>query len=96
MEQEMNQKLDEILKIVTFIKDNAAMQKDVDARFERIEEDLRAIRADISEIKERLTKLEKRALEDADASAQEIIELRQRVDELERRVATLQQAHQPA
>lgn len=90
----MNQKLDDILEIVTFLKDHAAMQEDMDARFERIDGELRAIRADIENIKHRLTALEKRTLEDADAASKDILELRRRVDELERKIATLEHAQQ--
>ncbi|MEK7481240.1 MAG: hypothetical protein AAB633_00645 [Patescibacteria group bacterium] len=105
--EETNKKLDDILEIVTFIKDNAAMQSDMDARFDELRSDmdarfdevkseLSAIRTDISDIKQRLTALEKRTLEDANVAAQDILELRQRVDELERKLTILEHAHQPA
>ncbi len=48
--------------------------------------------SEISEIKIRLTRLEKRTLEDSDVAASEIIELKKRVDFLEKQFNKLQRA----
>lgn len=121
MDQEDKQKLAEVVEIVTsiaetvnFIKDNAAMQSDMDASFDAVDKrfenlhqemnerfdgvamDIRAIRADIADIKTRLTALEKRTIEDANAAAKEILELKERLEKVERQVTQLQQAHQSA
>ena len=103
MEQEMNQKLDDLLEIVTFIKDNAVpheefsnFRDEVNERFDKIETDIRAIRADISDIKTRLTALEKNTTEDINAMAQEITALKERLSIVEQQLATRLKAQQPA
>ena len=59
------------------------MRTEMTAGFRMIQEELNGIKA-------RLTKLEKRTIEDADAAAKDILELRRRLDMLESKVRQLQ------
>lgn len=99
MEQEINKKLDDILEIVTFVKDNAAtrqefneLRKEMNERFDRIDADIRAMRAEISDLKIRLTALEKRTVEDADVFVRELFDVKKRIDGLEKQKTILQPA----
>lgn len=62
-------------------------------RMDHLEAELALIHQDLSDIKARLDRLEKRTKEDADASAREVTELRKRVEHLELQVAELHAAH---
>ncbi|MDD2758537.1 MAG: hypothetical protein PHD72_04180 [Patescibacteria group bacterium] len=53
---------------------------------------IRMIETELKDIKERLTRLEKRTIEDADAAAKDVLELRHRVEVLEEKVRQLQPA----
>ena len=69
------------------------LEKRIDALDNKLTIELRAIHNDLDEIKVRLTKLEKRTLEDADAAAKDVLELRNRVEMLEKQVRKLQTAN---
>ena len=77
-------------------EDLSALEKRFDRKIDALDNkltiELRSISNDLDEIKTRLTKLEKRTLEDADAAAKDVLELRQRIDALERQVRALQAA----
>lgn len=106
MEQETKQKLDEILELVHFIKDNAATQESVNdlkgefnilknemhAGFASIRSELRAVRDELEDIKKRLTALEKCTKDDDNAMANVVIKLKDEIKKLENRVKTLELA----
>ncbi|PLX28835.1 hypothetical protein C0581_00915 [Candidatus Parcubacteria bacterium] len=97
-------KINEILEIVTFIKDNAAMQKDMDERFERVEarldnieerlssleEDVRLIKQDLRKIKKELERVELKTQKDEDATAHLYIELKGRIKKLEQKIRNIE------
>lgn len=94
----MENTLNDILSIVQFLKDNAAMKQDMDERFDKVEADivsihseLASVRTDIANLSARLENLEKHWQEDSDVQAQELVDLRGRVVKLETEVARLQQ-----
>lgn len=72
---------------------NMATKADIESLETKMDAGFRMISEELEEIKARLTKLEKRTLEDADAAAKDVLELRQRVEALEKQVRTLQTAH---
>ena len=77
--------------------DLRALEKKIDRKIDALDNkftiELRSIHNDLGEIKMRLTKLEKRTIEDADAAAKDVLELRNRVDMLEKQVRQLQSAN---
>ena len=58
----------------------------IEHRLGNIESDIRQIKSDINNINERLTRLEKRTLEDDDVLSHEVIDLRNRLTILEKQV----------
>ena len=84
--QKNKTQLDEILEIVSFIKDNAAMKDDVERGFSAIHTELQDIRADLDQIKKELRQLDKRTKEDTDALGKDFMNLNQRVAALEEKL----------
>ena len=68
------------------------LEKRIDALDSKLTVELRSIQNDLDEIKIRLTKLEKRTLEDVNAVVKDTIKLQRRVDMLEKKVRQLQSA----
>ncbi len=76
--------------------DGKMLEKRLDGKISQVHLELsgqlRMIEIDIKDIKERLTRLEKRTIEDADATAKDVLELRRRIEALENKVRELQPA----
>jgi len=103
--QKFNEKLDDILEIVQFIKDNSASKDDIkdmatksdiarleekmDQGFADLRSELAGIHSELEEIKKDLSKLEKRTCEDDDAMISSNFKLRSRVKRLEKQVKFL-------
>lgn len=87
-------------ELMEFLQENMVTKNDMNYAINNAVEKLqtemtagfRMVREELDEIKARLTKLEKRTLEDADAAAKDVLELRHRVDSLEKQVRLLQSA----
>ncbi len=82
-------------EIMDFLVENMATKgdiKELHEKIEGVEESLRTemsagfrmVREELDDHKERLTRLEKRTIEDANAMGKDIIEIRQRVGALEK------------
>lgn len=84
MEQETQQKLDGILEIVQFLKDNAVMRTDLT----RVEQDVSAVKTRLNSIEQKLTSLEQGQSSiniRLDSIEKELQGLRKDFDMLERR-----------
>lgn len=100
MEQETQQKLDEILEVVQFMQENVAMKEDII----RVEQKLTSLEQGQSSIHTRLDSIEKelqglrkdfdmlerRTREDVNVSVKDIFDLKRRIEELENKVRLLQ------
>lgn len=102
-----DQKLEELLEMVRFIKDHAATQESVeklgfkvsnleskvDQGFTDIIMELRAIHGELDDIRQELKKLELRTREDADSASDVYVKFQRRLEILEKRVQHLELAH---
>lgn len=81
-----------IHEVMDYLIENMATKDDIKDLEIKMDAGFRMVREELEDIKARLTKLEKRTLEDADAAAKDILELRKRIDALEKQVRLLKPA----
>ena len=106
MSNTSEQKLDEILEIVRFIKDNGATQESVDdldkkvdgldKRMDGLENELSGVRSELQSVKDeillQIKRLEDKTQSDNDALARDYVKLVRRVEVLENQFKRLQVA----
>lgn len=80
MPAKKNNNLDDVIEIVSFIKDSMATKDDLkdlenrmDQRFDEIQQELKSINDELDYIKAELAKLEKRTREDVDVAGKDVI-----------------------
>lgn len=83
----------EFENLVEIIKENFdAMEGKFDRLEEKMENGFLFVNKELADIKERISKLEKRTIEDSDAQVEEIMKLKKRIDWLEKQFKRIQPA----
>lgn len=97
MQKEFSSLHEEISGVMTELKEEVlGVEKRLESKIQGVEDslrsDIRHIENSINEIKERLSRLEQRSIEDDNALTAEVVDLRNRVNILEREIQKLKTA----